>query len=155
MAALIYTCMMTQLSNYSSEPCSGRPNDGFGSLLEPRFFRALCDPSRVALLARLAQCCEPCTVSQLAACCPTDVSVVSRHLAMLRDAGILHAKRRGKEVYYSVRYPELIATLRSLADAFEACCGGKPAEPVPATEPDAQTNSESVAQAPGDSVTRK
>ena len=91
-------------------------------MLEPGFFKALCDPSRISLLVRLTQCCEPCTVSQIAECCPTDVSVVSRHLAVLRDAGILHARKRGKEVYYSVNYSELTDTLRAIADAIERCC---------------------------------
>ena len=95
---------------------------GLDSLLEARFFKALCDPSRIALLIRLAGCCEPSTVSETAKCCPTDISVVSRHLAMLREAGIVEAKKRGKEVYYTVRYSELAATLRAMADAIEACC---------------------------------
>jgi DNA-binding transcriptional ArsR family regulator len=93
-----------------------------GELVVPRFFKALSDPNRIALLERLAQCQEPCTVSQMAACCPVDLSVVSRHLALLREAGILHAEKRGKEVYYSVRFSALVATLRDIADAIEACC---------------------------------
>jgi DNA-binding transcriptional ArsR family regulator len=93
-----------------------------GELLEPRFFKALCEPNRIALLVRLARCCRPSTVSEIAECCPVDMSVVSRHLGMLRDAGILCAQKRGKEVYYSVRFSELATTLRSLADAVEACC---------------------------------
>ena len=101
---------------------------GLGDLLDHRFFKALCDPNRIGLLARLAQCAEPCTVSQMAECCPIDLSVVSRHLAMLRDAGILAAQKRGKEVYYSVRSPELAATLRALADAIEACCPAEDSE---------------------------
>lgn len=93
-----------------------------GEILEPRFFKALGEPNRVALLARLAQCGRPCTVGEMAECCPVNVSVVSRHLALLRDAGILDAERRGKEVYYSVRFPKLVETLRSIADTLEACC---------------------------------
>ena len=93
-----------------------------GQLLEPRFFKALCDPNRIALVARLAQCARPCTVSQMAECCPIDLSVVSRHLAILRDTGILLAEKRGKEVYYSVDYPRLVGTLRAVADAIDACC---------------------------------
>jgi len=85
-------------------------------------FRALGDPNRVALLVRLAEIGRPCTVSEAAGCCPTDISVVSRHLAMLRDAGILKAEKRGREVYYSVRYAELVSTLRQMAEAIEGCC---------------------------------
>jgi hypothetical protein len=44
---------------------------------------------------------------------------------MLREAGILKAEKHGKEVYYSVPYEELVATLRQLADAIEGCCLGK------------------------------
>ena len=91
-------------------------------MLEPRFFKALCDPNRIALLARLSKCRRPCSVGELTGCCGVDVSVVSRHLAMLRDAGILAAEKRGKEVYYTVRCQEMASTLRSIADCIEACC---------------------------------
>ena len=98
---------------------------GIEELLEARFFKALCDPSRIGILARLARCTQPCTVTQIASCCPTNISVVSRHLATLREAGMLAAEKRGKEVYYSVRYPDLAATLRAMAKAIEACCPPK------------------------------
>jgi len=74
------------------------------------------------MLARQARSCGPSTVSEIADCCEIDISVVSRHLAILRDAGVLSARKCGKNVYYSVRYEELATTLRALADAFEACC---------------------------------
>lgn len=91
-------------------------------ILEPRFFKALCDPNRIALLARLAECGKPCSVTEMSACCPVNISVVSRHLSILKDAGILAAERRGKEVYYSVCCPEIVSRLRNLASALEACC---------------------------------
>ena len=91
-------------------------------LLDHRLFKALCDPNRLAILCRLAEGRCETTVSQAAQCCPTDVSVVSRHLAMLREAGILKAEKRGKRVYYSVCCTEVAATLRTIADAIEACC---------------------------------
>ena len=90
-------------------------------LLNDRLFKALGDPRRIAILARVAESKKPCTVSEVASCCPTDVSVVSRHLAILRDAEILVAEKRGREVYYCVRCSELAATLRALADAIERC----------------------------------
>jgi ArsR family transcriptional regulator len=90
--------------------------------LTPGFFRALADPNRVALLLHLAQGGKEQTVSDVSCCCPIDLSVVSRHLGVLRDAGILAAQKRGREVYYSVRVDELTTLLRNLADALEACC---------------------------------
>lgn len=56
----------------------------------------------------------------MSCCCPVDISVVSRHLGILRDAGILEARKRGREVYYRVRIDQLTALLRNLADALEA-----------------------------------
>ncbi|HUU83726.1 MAG TPA: metalloregulator ArsR/SmtB family transcription factor [Phycisphaerae bacterium] len=91
-------------------------------MLDARFFKALCDPNRIALLRRLAECGRPCTVTEMSECCPACVSVVSRHLAMLKEAGILTAEKRGKEVYYSVRSPDLATRLRDMADAIEGCC---------------------------------
>lgn len=139
---------MTQMSNREPDPArSGGCCTGITELLEPRFFKALCDPSRIALLIRLAQCCKPCTVSEMAKCCPTDLSVVSRHLAMLRDAGILNAQKRGKEVFYSVRYAELVATLRAMADAIDLCCVDKAVQSgsSPRTEPGARATGDLIA----------
>ena len=77
------------------------------------------DPSRMVILARLAEQGRPMMMGEVAECCATCVSVVSRHLAMLREAGILRARREGREVYYSIRFAGLAATLRGMADAVE------------------------------------
>ncbi|MCK5115917.1 MAG: winged helix-turn-helix transcriptional regulator [Candidatus Aegiribacteria sp.] len=95
---------------------------GLEGILLPKMFKALSDPNRVSILIRLAECCAPCSVSEVAECCPVDLSVVSRHLAILREAGILEAQKRGKEVYYTVCSRTLVNTLRRIADALESCC---------------------------------
>ena len=111
------------MSNNADLPiASGGCCGNLEQLLEPRFFKALCEPSRLALLAQLAQCGRPCTVTELARCCPQNFSVVSRHLVVLRDAGILAAEKRGKEVHYCVQFTNLAGTLRTIADAIDACC---------------------------------
>jgi DNA-binding transcriptional ArsR family regulator len=107
---------MTQMSNRRRP--ARRP-----SLPSAAFFRALSDPNRLALFARLLTCGRACTVSELNACCPVDLSVVSRHLAILRDAGVLTARKRGKEVHYEVNRDCVAEMLRSTADAVESCCG--------------------------------
>ncbi|MCP4248139.1 MAG: helix-turn-helix transcriptional regulator, partial [bacterium] len=47
---------------------------------------------------------------------------VSRHLATLREAGVVEATKAGKEVHYRVCFTDLVSTLRQVADAIEACC---------------------------------
>jgi len=91
-------------------------------VLDPALFKALSDPNRVALLARLGAQGRPTTVTEAAACCPVDLSVVSRHLAILRDAGILHAEKHGREVRYTVSHSDLSRTLREVADRLDECC---------------------------------
>lgn len=92
------------------------------ALLNPDLFKALCDPTRAGLVACIAKCGRPCSVSEVAACCSVDTSVVSRHLATLEKAGVLASEREGRVVRYSVRYRELSQTLRALATAIDQCC---------------------------------
>lgn len=92
------------------------------NLLDPALFKAFSDPTRVTLLACLAKCGRPCSVGEVAECCSVDFSVVSRHLALLARAGVLEATKEGRTVLYRVRFAELSASLRQLADAIEDCC---------------------------------
>ncbi len=118
-ADVSYYCMMTQMSKQLPASASRRCCERVACCVEPALFRALGDPTRAALFVMLAGCREPCTVSCIAECCPIDLSVVSRHLAILRDAGLLSAERRGKEVLYRVRHRDVAAMLRRAADAID------------------------------------
>lgn len=93
-------------------------------LLAPRLFKALGDPTRATLLACLAKCGRACSVGEVAECCSVDFSVVSRHLALLAQCGILEADKKGRTVFYRVCYRELSGALRALADAIDECCPG-------------------------------
>jgi DNA-binding transcriptional ArsR family regulator len=95
---------------------------GLQELLSPQLFKALADPRRVSLLVRLADSRRPCTVGGLAEGSGVDLSVVSRHLAILRDAGIISCYKQGKEVWCSVQTGAVVRLLRDLADALETCC---------------------------------
>jgi ArsR family transcriptional regulator, arsenate/arsenite/antimonite-responsive transcriptional repressor len=91
-------------------------------LLSPDLFKAFSDPKRLSLLVRLAESRRPCTVSQVAEGSGVDLSVVSRHLSVLREAGIISCVKQGKEVWCSVRTSAVASMLRELADALESCC---------------------------------
>lgn len=92
------------------------------ALLDPELFKALCDPTRVGLLACLAKCGRACSVGEVAECCRVDLSVVSRHLSQLAEAGVLESTRKGRAVFYRVRFADLAAKLRALAQAIDSCC---------------------------------
>ncbi|MGP1347553.1 MAG: ArsR/SmtB family transcription factor [Phycisphaerales bacterium] len=92
--------------------------------LDPALFKALSDPTRVRLLACLIKCDRACSVSEVAACCSVDFSVVARHLGLLARSGLLDARKEGRTMWYSARSAELAGSLRALADAIEEwCCG--------------------------------
>ncbi len=96
--------------------------DLLDDVLEARLFKALCEPSRLTILAALAEAGKPLSVGAIAQGLPIDISVVSRHLAILKEAGVLAAEKRGKAVHYAVRYERLADTFRAIAGAIESCC---------------------------------
>ena len=112
-------------ANESASCCAG-----LKGLLSPGLFKALADPKRVSLLVRLAERREPSTVGLVAEGSGVDMSVVSRHLGILRDAGIIECQKRGKEVWCSVQTGVIAKILRDLADALEACCPSGACPPV-------------------------
>lgn len=124
-------CTMMQTSKGTGDPGSCCPD--LEALIDPELFKALSDPNRVALIADIGGRGRPTTVSEAAECCPVDLSVVSRHLAVLRRAGVVAAERNGRQVRYTLSVADLAAGLRSLADALETCC---PPESSPGAEPE-------------------
>jgi DNA-binding transcriptional ArsR family regulator len=113
---------MTQTCNKTIEANQAFCCDSLSALLSPELFRALGDPNRLSVLVDLAGKNQPSTVSEIAPCCQVDYSVVSRHLATLRRAGVVEARKRGREVLYTLRYSKLSQALRSIADAIDGCC---------------------------------
>jgi ArsR family transcriptional regulator len=121
-----YICIMTQTCKRKGTIRARRGCcDELGKFLPPRLFKALSDPTRIGLLVRIAEADELYTVGDLARETPIDMSVVSRHLGMLRDAGVIECVKHGKEVRCSLRKAAVVKTLRDLADALESCCAGR------------------------------
>jgi ArsR family transcriptional regulator len=68
-----------------------------------KIFKALGHPTRLFLVDLLSRG-ERC-VCELTDRVGADMSTVSKHLSLLRDAGIVRSDKRGAQVYYSVRLP--------------------------------------------------
>jgi ArsR family transcriptional regulator, arsenate/arsenite/antimonite-responsive transcriptional repressor len=103
-----------------------------------RLFRALGDPTRLRLLNLMAE-------QEICVCYFTEVTgapqpKISRHLAYLRKAGIVAARREGKWMHYRLSAPSnphAAAILKTVLDALKrdkglqrdrrrlnrACCG--------------------------------
>lgn len=68
-----------------------------------RIMKALAHPSRLFIVDELSRG-ERC-VCELTEMIGADVSTVSKHLAVLRDAGLVLDDRRGQQVFYRLRVP--------------------------------------------------
>ena len=76
-----------------------------------RIIKALAHPARLFIVDELARRGERC-VCELTKMIGTDMSTVSRHLSMLKAAGIIEDQKRGSQVYYKLR-------IQCVADFFE------------------------------------
>ena len=63
-------------------------------------FRALADPTRREILRLLRD--GPKTSGEIADAFPTSWATISRHLAVLRDAGLVTTERHGQAVAYEL-----------------------------------------------------
>ena len=115
---------MTQVTKHrpSSPRHAARQSAPLDKALDADLFKALSDSTRLKLLACLAKCGRMCSVTEVAECCSVDFSVVSRHLSMLADAGVLDFRKEGRTVFYQARYQHLGSVFRALAEAFNNCC---------------------------------
>lgn len=77
-------------------------------------FAALADPTRWQVLSLLAERGEA-TATTLAGDLPVSRVAVVKHLAVLDRAGLVEARRQGREVRYTVRTDKLSATARQLS----------------------------------------
>jgi len=68
-----------------------------------RILKAMAHPTRLFIVETLSRG-EKC-VCELTSMVGADISTVSKHLAILRDAGIVQAEKRGAQVYYTLRCP--------------------------------------------------
>ena len=68
-----------------------------------RVVRALANPTRLLIVEALEEG-EAC-VNALTSLTRFDVSTVSKHLAVLREVGLVQAERRGLQVFYSLSCP--------------------------------------------------
>ena len=68
-----------------------------------KIIKAMAHPSRLFIVEELSHG-EKC-VCELTEMIGADVSTVSKHLSVLKSAGILSDDKRGSQVYYTLRVP--------------------------------------------------
>ena len=81
--------------------------------------KALGEFNRLSLVYQLCQCKKPQNAMCLCDCCSVDASVVSRHLKLLTQEGILNQEKKGRERTYILNREYVASRLRELADKIE------------------------------------
>ena len=66
-----------------------------------KILKALAHPSRIFIVEKIKD--KPYCVCELADMIGVDQSTISKHLALLKNAGIIEDKKEGTSVYYSLR----------------------------------------------------
>lgn len=89
------------------------------------WFRALSDPTRIQLIAWLAQQPQPVSVGELTEALPVGQSTVSHHLSALAQIGFVHVQRRGTSSLYAVNP----ACLECFPSAADIVMGREPPDP--------------------------
>ena len=95
--------------------------------------KALAHPTRLWMVEQL-EAGERC-VCEFAEVIDADFSTVSKHLTVLRQAGIVQDEKRGKQVYYSLKVPcvlkfmqcvEAVLSVRALEHVSVTGHAGRP-----------------------------
>jgi len=71
--------------------------------IRARIIKAMAHPTRLFIIEELAG--EEQCVHELTEKIGVDISTVSKHLAILKDVGIVEGDKRGPQIYYRLRMP--------------------------------------------------
>jgi ArsR family transcriptional regulator len=90
------------------------------------FAKALSDDTRQKIM--MLCCCKELSVNDIVAASDVAQPTVSHHLKILRNAGLVSTKRRGKQVLYTLNQQRLATACCQVAENFA------PEYPVELTE---------------------
>ncbi len=92
-----------------------------------RVFSALANPTRLKILDALVANCRAaegnaCSVCEINAKVALPQPYISKHLKILKDAGILTYTRKGNRILYSFTTSALFADIAGLLARYTGCC---------------------------------
>lgn len=79
--------------------------------------KALAHPSRLLIVETIGE--KPHCVCELTAMIGADTSTVSKHLSVLKSAGVVTDEKRGNMVYYSLTCPCVLDAVKRLTPIME------------------------------------
>jgi len=82
-----------------------------------QMLKAMAHPIRVSIMSILEE--EKLNVTQIYEKLDLEQSVVSHHLGILRDKGVLNGEREGKKVYYSLKHKLLSSIIGCVSNCID------------------------------------
>lgn len=82
-----------------------------------QILKAMAHPSRIFIIEKLSE--KPYCVYELTEMIGVDVSTVSKHLSVLKNAGIISDTKKGTTVYYSLEAPCLLRFIGCVEQVIE------------------------------------
>jgi ArsR family transcriptional regulator len=83
-----------------------------------KIIKAMGHPSRLFIIEELSK--RECCVNELTAMIGADTSTVSKHLSVLKNAGIVTDEKRGNSIFYSLRCPCIMDFMECVEDVLSA-----------------------------------
>jgi ArsR family transcriptional regulator, arsenate/arsenite/antimonite-responsive transcriptional repressor len=93
-------------------------------MIEPQYeawakiIKAMAHPSRLFIIEELSK--HKCCVNELTEMIGADASTVSKHLSVLKNAGLVIDEKRGNSIYYTLRCPCIMGFIGCLEDVLSA-----------------------------------
>ena len=82
-----------------------------------QIIKAIAHPSRIFIVDKLSE--KPYCVCELTEMIGSDPSTVSKHLSILKNAGIISDRKEGTTVYYSLEAPCLLRFISCVEQVIE------------------------------------
>ena len=89
-------------------------------ILDSKFFKALSEPARVLILKYLILNGRS-DIADIAANLPQDRSVISRHLQLMHEVGILRCEKVTRHKYYEIDGGLFLNKLDTITEKIKAC----------------------------------
>jgi ArsR family transcriptional regulator len=83
-----------------------------------KIIKAMAHPSRLFIIEELSK--HECCVNKLTEMIGVDASTVSKHLSVLKNAGLVTDEKRGNSIYYTLRYTCVMDFVDCVEDVLSA-----------------------------------
>ncbi len=99
--------------------------NGLVDVLDSKFFKTLSEPARVQII-KFIMLNGRADIGTIAEHMPQDRSVVSRHLNLMQEVGILKCEKENRHMYYDINAQVFLDRLVNITELIKICmaeCG--------------------------------